>query len=237
MSGAVPASTASAKASSCELADVFRRYGEAYQQTHPLTRPQRKACWAITHCRTAALGGHRQWCPACGFQRYTYHSCRNRHCPKCQTTATAACVATWATRAFSSSSQPTKPPSIASRIISAGRRTRILPRRYVITVSPQKHAADEKLQGPPPSHLADQGEGGEHPCQPKGGDNQGIQETILHGGDGTRRLRRKGRKSPVRGANVGATGIHRWHPFLIPQNRPGFKATGPYTGQAAANSP
>jgi hypothetical protein len=93
MSGAVPASTVPAKASSCELADVFRRYGEAYQQTHRLTRPQRKAFWAITHCRTAALGGHREWCPACGFQRYTYHSCRNRHCPKCQTTATAAWVA------------------------------------------------------------------------------------------------------------------------------------------------
>jgi hypothetical protein len=93
MSGAVPASTAPAKASSCELADVFRRYGEAYQQTHRLTRPRRKACWAITRCRTAALGGHREWCPACGFERYTYHSCRNRHCPKCQTTATAAWVA------------------------------------------------------------------------------------------------------------------------------------------------
>ena len=54
---------------------------------------QRKAVWAITHCRTAALGGHRQWCPTCGFERFTYHSCRNRHCPKCQSTATAAWVA------------------------------------------------------------------------------------------------------------------------------------------------
>ncbi|HUT57699.1 MAG TPA: IS91 family transposase [Phycisphaerae bacterium] len=93
MPGAVPASTVPAEASSCELADVFRRYGEAYQSTHLLTPAQRKAMWAITHCRTAALGGHREWCPACGFERYTYHSCRNRHCPKCQTTATAAWVA------------------------------------------------------------------------------------------------------------------------------------------------
>jgi hypothetical protein len=92
MSIVVPRSTAAA-ASSCELADIFRRYGEAYQQTHPLTPAQGKAIWAITHCRTAALGGHREWCPACGFERYTYHSCRNRHCPKCQTTATAAWVA------------------------------------------------------------------------------------------------------------------------------------------------
>jgi hypothetical protein len=74
------------------LADVFRRYGEAYLHTHRLTQAQRKAVWAITHCRTAALGGHREWCEACGFERYTYHSCRNRHCPKCQSTATAAWV-------------------------------------------------------------------------------------------------------------------------------------------------
>src|SRR5512135_3254987 len=78
---------------SWELADVFRLHGEAYLKAHPLTSAQRKAVWAITHCRTAALGGHREWCQGCGFQRYTYHSCRNRHCPKCQSTATAAWVA------------------------------------------------------------------------------------------------------------------------------------------------
>ncbi len=44
----------------------------------------------ITNCRTAVLGGHRQWCARCGFQRYLYHSCRNRHCPKCQTAAKEA---------------------------------------------------------------------------------------------------------------------------------------------------
>jgi hypothetical protein len=42
---------------------------------------------AIAACRTAALGGHLAQCDACGAQRYTYHSCRNRHCPKCQTLA------------------------------------------------------------------------------------------------------------------------------------------------------
>jgi len=93
MSNAVPSCTAPAEASSCELADILRLYGEAYPKPHPLTPAQRKAVWAITHCRTAALGGHREWCPACGFERYTYHSCRNRHCPKCQSTATAAWVA------------------------------------------------------------------------------------------------------------------------------------------------
>ncbi len=93
MSSAVSFHAAAASATSCELADVFQQYGGAYQQAHPLTPAQRKAMWAITHCRTAALGGHRKRCPRCGYKQYTYHSCRNRHCPKCQTTATAAWVA------------------------------------------------------------------------------------------------------------------------------------------------
>ena len=93
MLSAVPTCTPPAERVSCELADVFRRYGEAYLNTRPLSQAQRKAVWAITHCRTATLGGHREWCPACGFERYLYHSCRNRHCPKCQSTATAAWVA------------------------------------------------------------------------------------------------------------------------------------------------
>ena len=93
MSSAGLLSTAPAETTACELADIFRCYGEAYQKTHPLTPAQGKALWAITHCRTAALGGHREWCTACGFERYAYHSCRNRHCPKCQRTATAAWVA------------------------------------------------------------------------------------------------------------------------------------------------
>jgi hypothetical protein len=93
MLGAAPCRAAPAEIPSCELADIFRQYGPAYEKTHHLTPPQRKALWAITHCRTPALGGHRHWCPSCGFQRFTYHSCRNRHCPKCQTMATAAWVA------------------------------------------------------------------------------------------------------------------------------------------------
>lgn len=80
-------------ATSCELADIFQRYGAAYAGTHRLAPPRRKAIRDITRCRTAALGGHREWCDGCGFQRYLYHSCRNRHCPKCQTTAKEAWVA------------------------------------------------------------------------------------------------------------------------------------------------
>jgi hypothetical protein len=44
---------------------------------------------AIERCRTAALGGHVEQCDACGHQRIAYNSCRNRHCPKCQSLAKA----------------------------------------------------------------------------------------------------------------------------------------------------
>ncbi len=93
MSLTASAQTAPAEHASCELADIFRQYGAAYQRTHRMNGAQCKAVWAITHCRTAALGGEHRWCNACGFQHLTYHSCRNRHCPKCQSTATAAWVA------------------------------------------------------------------------------------------------------------------------------------------------
>jgi hypothetical protein len=71
-----------------ELADVFRARGAEYRRTHPLSRAQRRAMRAIEACRTAALGGHRERCEACGAERITYNSCRNRHCPKCQRLAT-----------------------------------------------------------------------------------------------------------------------------------------------------
>jgi hypothetical protein len=93
MSPTAPFRVAPVEHASCELADIFGQYGEAYQRTHRLRPSQRKAAWAITHCRTAALGGEHQWCEVCGFEQFTYHSCRNRHCPKCQSTASAAWVA------------------------------------------------------------------------------------------------------------------------------------------------
>jgi len=88
-----PTSAAPGESSSCELADIFQRYGDAYDQHHPMTPAQRKAMAAIRNCRTPVLGGHREWCERCGFERYTYHSCRNRHCPKCQSRETAEWVA------------------------------------------------------------------------------------------------------------------------------------------------
>jgi len=70
-----------------ELAQILARYGAAYRSAHRLAPVQSRALRAIEACRTAALGGHVQRCDACGRLRYAYHSCRNRHCPKCQTLA------------------------------------------------------------------------------------------------------------------------------------------------------
>ena len=70
-----------------ELADIFRAHGAAYRQTRTLARVQRRAMRAIESCRTAALGGHAEACDHCGSVRVTCNSCRNRHCPKCQTLA------------------------------------------------------------------------------------------------------------------------------------------------------
>jgi hypothetical protein len=74
-----------------EVADVFRRYGEAYRQEHDasLSSAQRRVMSAIEECRTAALGGHAEQCDTCGHWRIFYNSCRNRHCPKCQSLARA----------------------------------------------------------------------------------------------------------------------------------------------------
>jgi hypothetical protein len=69
-----------------EVAEVFRRYGEAYRQTAgaALGRIARRVMAAIVACRTAALGGHVEQCEDCLRLCIAYNSCRNRHCPKCQ---------------------------------------------------------------------------------------------------------------------------------------------------------
>jgi hypothetical protein len=90
MSVAASDSAAPAQQARIELADVFARYADAYFDSHWATQTQRKVARAIVRCRTAALGGHREWCQRCGYQRYLYHSCRNRHCPKCQSLAKAS---------------------------------------------------------------------------------------------------------------------------------------------------
>ena len=74
-----------------EVADVFRRYGEAYREKHgaSMSAPQRRVMTAIEVCRTAALGGHLERCDQCGHERNCFNSCRDRHCPKCQSLARA----------------------------------------------------------------------------------------------------------------------------------------------------
>jgi hypothetical protein len=72
--------------SELEVADIFRRHGDAYRQAHcgHLGRVEQRVMSAIELCRTAELGGHSEYCPSCGLIRCAYNSCRNRHCPKCQ---------------------------------------------------------------------------------------------------------------------------------------------------------
>jgi Putative transposase/Transposase zinc-binding domain len=77
----------------CELADIVRRYGADYRTAHRLPLSHWKVLQAIESCRTAALGGHRESCAHCGHERFAYNSCRNRHCPKCQTLAKAQWLA------------------------------------------------------------------------------------------------------------------------------------------------
>ena len=70
-----------------EVADVLRKHGEAFLRKHPQPPHVCSALNLIKTCRTAVLGGHLDRCPKCGFERPAYNSCRNRHCPKCQTVA------------------------------------------------------------------------------------------------------------------------------------------------------
>ena len=74
-----------------EVADVFRRYGDAYRQQHgaSMSVAQWRVMTAIEVCRTAALGGHLERCDQCGYERNAFNSCRDRHCPKCQCLARA----------------------------------------------------------------------------------------------------------------------------------------------------
>lgn len=75
------------------LAEVFRTFGPAYLATSDLPRGGAKVWRAIVACRTATLGGHVESCGQCGTTRHVYHSCRNRHCPRCQTRAKEAWIA------------------------------------------------------------------------------------------------------------------------------------------------
>lgn len=70
-----------------EVQDIFKEYGAEHRRNHKLPLHQCKAMSAIENCRTTALGGHIDECDSCGHTRISYNSCRNRHCPKCQSLA------------------------------------------------------------------------------------------------------------------------------------------------------
>src|SRR2546425_7256115 len=106
-----------------EVAHIFRTHGAAYRHTHALSRAQRRAMQAIEACRTAALGGHRETCDTCGAERIAYNSCRNRHCPKCQT--------------------------LAKERWLAARRAELLPVEYFHVVFTLPHALNALAQGNP----------------------------------------------------------------------------------------
>lgn len=106
-----------------ELADLVRTHGVAYRQAQRLTRGQHRALRAIAACRTAALGGHTEGCEVCGAIRIAYNSCRNRHCPKCQT--------------------------LAKERWLAARRAELLPVEYFHVVFTLPHALNPLAQGNP----------------------------------------------------------------------------------------
>ena len=74
-------SAQAARAGRWELADIVRAHADDLDGLSP---GQRRVLHAIAQCRTAALGGHRRQCEACGHEEISYNSCRDRHCPKCQ---------------------------------------------------------------------------------------------------------------------------------------------------------
>lgn len=70
-----------------DVADIVRAHRLDLEKHYRLSRPQKRVLTAISRCRTAALGGHLELCTGCGREHPVYNSCRNRHCPKCQSAA------------------------------------------------------------------------------------------------------------------------------------------------------
>jgi hypothetical protein len=75
---------------SATLAEALARFGPSYLADHALSASQAKAWRAIAACRTPALGGQQLACDACGSTQWRWHSCRSRHCPRCQKQAADA---------------------------------------------------------------------------------------------------------------------------------------------------
>ena len=91
-----------------EVADIVRAQGERFIENNFrwIHSAHRKVLRAIARCRTAALGGHRDQCPRCGYRAISYCSCRNRHCPKCQARTRARWLRASASRPSGGRSYP-----------------------------------------------------------------------------------------------------------------------------------
>ena len=70
-----------------DIGDIVRVHRARLESEHRLTPEQKRVLTDIAQCRTAALGGHVDRAPSCGYEHPSYNSCRNRHCPKCQALA------------------------------------------------------------------------------------------------------------------------------------------------------
>ena len=70
-----------------EVQDIIKKYGKEYKEKHKMLPHVAKAMGAIEKCRTAELGAHIDVCDNCGHEKISYNSCRDRHCPKCQSIA------------------------------------------------------------------------------------------------------------------------------------------------------
>ena len=75
-----------------EVQDIIKKYGEEYKEKHKMMPHIAKTMEAIEKCRTEKLGYHEDVCDECGYRKISYNSCRNRHCPKCQSIARAKWV-------------------------------------------------------------------------------------------------------------------------------------------------
>ena len=70
-----------------EVQEIIKKYGKEYKEKHKLLPHIAKTMGAIEKCRTGELGAHIDVCDECGYEKISYNSCRDRHCPKCQSIA------------------------------------------------------------------------------------------------------------------------------------------------------
>ena len=70
-----------------EMQEIMKKYGKEYKEKNKLMPYIKKTMTAIENCRTEKLGGHKNICDECGHEKISYNSCRDRHCPKCQSVA------------------------------------------------------------------------------------------------------------------------------------------------------